>query len=108
MNTSAPPSITCNVAEIVGVSMYRWRTQEIMESSNSTTMAETVMAALKLGIRNGNVWPMPPSAGEAAIVGERFGKTHADARAHGSSEADEKCVPTLVRCDGGGEQRCER
>ncbi len=52
--------------------------------------------------------PRVAAAGEAAIVGERFGKTHADARAHGSSEADEKCVPTFVRCDGGGEQRCER
>ena len=38
-----------------------------------------------------------PAPGKAAVIGKRLGKSHADARARGSGEADEKCVIELLR-----------
>src|ERR1700683_1823819 len=60
-NTSAPTNITWNAAETGGVSMYFQRTQLITASSTITTPQATDMAVQNAGIRNGNVWPMPPS-----------------------------------------------
>ena len=50
---------------------------------------------------------MAPS-GEAAVIGQRLGKTHADARADAGREPDEKSLPTVVRGKSGGEQWCQR
>src|SRR5712692_6005648 len=61
MNTSAPPSPTCRAAENVGVSMYRCRTQVMTPSSTRTTAIAIPRANRKSLIRNGRVWPMPPS-----------------------------------------------
>src|SRR6266849_220104 len=61
MNTSAPPSPTCRAAENVGVSMYRCRTQVMTPSSTRTTAIAIPRANGKSLIRNGRVWPMPPS-----------------------------------------------
>jgi len=58
----------------------------------------------KFGIKNGSVWPRPPSvvinrtrnrapgcrAGEAAVVGTRLRKAHADARAAAGSQPTRK------------------
>ena len=42
--------------------MYRWRTQEMIPNSTSTTTIAAPIAILKSGIRKGSVCPMPPSA----------------------------------------------
>src|SRR5205823_10922953 len=47
----------------------------------------------------------PAAPGHAAVVGERFGKTHADTCADARGKADQKSIPRLVSREGGGEQR---
>src|SRR5262249_31827037 len=47
--------------------------------------------------------PGMTSPSQAAIVGEGFGKAHADASANGSGETDDKGIPTIA----GGERRGE-
>src|SRR5208283_4495541 len=73
-NTSAPPSATWNNADAHGVSMNRWRIHEMMPSSTSTTHTATATAVFKFGIKNGSVWPRPPSV----VI-----NPHTKPRAHG-------------------------
>ena len=61
MNTSAPPSPTCRAAENTGVSMNRCRTHVMTPSSTRTTTIAIPRANRNSVIRNGRVWPMPPS-----------------------------------------------
>src|SRR5207244_1969858 len=44
MNTSTPPTTTWNAAAKNGVSMKRWRIQEMTASSTATTMMATTVA----------------------------------------------------------------
>ena len=46
--------------------------------------------------------------GQAAVVGQRLGKSHADARADGGGQADEKGGRAAVRGERGAKQRRER
>ncbi len=92
--TRRPPITTWNSAEASGVSMYRWRIHEITANSTSTTPTATAVAVLISGIKvrqgmsqpahrsheaaDEATSPRPPPAREAAVIGEGFGKTHAD------------------------------
>src|SRR5579863_668987 len=48
------------------------------------------------------------AAGEAAVIGERLGKSHADASAERGCHADQKSVPGIAGGECGSEDRCER
>ena len=48
------------------------------------------------------------ASGQAAVVGQRLGKSHADARADAGGQADEKSFQTAVRGERGGKQRRQR
>src|ERR1700674_471461 len=48
------------------------------------------------------------AAGEASIVRQRLGESHADARADGSCHANQERVPTFVRRECGSEDRRQR
>ena len=82
-----------------------------------------VIATRKLECRKGRVWPIRrgrssgrrrarapgvAAAGEAAVVGERFGEAHADAGADRSGQPDEEGVLRFLGGDRGGEDRGER
>ena len=93
-------------------------------SSTSTTMTATVTAVFKFGIKNGRVWPMPPSVVIRPHTKPRAqgwprpvrlpssdnasAKSHADARADAGGEADEKRLETAVGGKRGSEQRRQR
>src|SRR5271167_3677084 len=76
----------------------------MVASSTKTTRIATVVATLKLCIRYGSVWPMPPSA----VVGQRLGKTHAYASPERCGEADRKGVPGVLGSKRRREDGCER
>ena len=112
INTSTPPKPTCRAAESGGVSIYLLRIQLITASSASTTQMAAVMRDVKCRNQerqrmadaakrrhqaaNQAAHPRMAAAGEAAIVGERFGESHADARAHRSRHAHQKRVPRFM------------
>lgn len=52
--TSRPPITTWNTAAVIGVSMNRWRTQEITPSSTRTTAPATAVAVWTWGMRYGS------------------------------------------------------
>ncbi len=57
---------------------------------------------------NESARPRMAASGQAAVVGQRLGESHADARAHGGGQSDEKGGRAAVRGERGGEQRRER
>ena len=54
--------ITWKAARKNGVSMNRALIHEMMISSTMTTAIASPVATVKLEIRNGRVWPRPPTA----------------------------------------------
>ena len=113
-NTSAPPKPTCSAAE-------KRRRVHVSPADPADHRAvpqpprspRSTIAVQKFAIRNGSVWPMPPSVvispqmapriqrraapGQAAVVRQRFGEAHRDAGADARPPARPGTPPTNCR-----------